>query len=112
QEGRNVQQQLQQISEEAKNTLGHKEGEILQVIYKELSQATSAYALAHDIELVLQYNDASNEAELNSVPNIQRKMNAGQGVPLFIQPGAVDISGPVVEMLNERHKPGRAVSGR
>jgi Skp family chaperone for outer membrane proteins len=112
QEGRNVQQQIQQISDEAKNELGHREGEILQIVYMELSQATSAYALAHDIELVLQYNDGTNEAELYSAPNIQRKMASGQAVPLFIQQGAVDISGPIVELLNERHTPGRAVSGR
>jgi Skp family chaperone for outer membrane proteins len=110
QEARNVQQQIQQISEEAKNTLGHKEGEIFQAIYKELSQATSAYALAHDLELVLQYNDATNEVELNSAANIQRKVTSGQGIPLFIQQGAVDISGPIVELLNERHKPGRATT--
>jgi Skp family chaperone for outer membrane proteins len=110
QEARSVQQQIQQISEEAKNTLGHKEGEIFQAIYKDLSQATSAYALAHDIELVLQYNDATNEVELNSAANIQRKVTSGQGIPLFVQQGAVDISGPIVEMLNERHKPGRATT--
>ena len=38
---------------------------MLVVIYKDVREAARAYALAHDLDLVMHFNDATNAAEMN-----------------------------------------------
>jgi Skp family chaperone for outer membrane proteins len=100
QRAKKLQQQMQQLTEEAKKALGKMEIDELVLVDKEIAQAVKAYAQENDIDLVLQYTDATNDAELFSPQNVQRKMSTGPTTPLYVKPGEVDISAAVVERLN------------
>src|SRR5262249_45818467 len=78
-----LQRQIQDIADEAKNTLGKKESDELVIIYKEIAAAVSRFAQANDIDLVMHYNDATTNDEMNSPQNIGRKMVTGPCTPLY-----------------------------
>jgi hypothetical protein len=107
-DAQSIRNQMQEIGEEAKSTLGKKERDMLVLIYKEVREAASAYALAHDFDLVMHFNDGTNEADMNSTANIERKMGSGPLTPLFSRPGDVDISEPVLALMHLRYKPAPA----
>lgn len=96
-----TQQQIQNITDEARETLGKQESEQLVLIYKEVGAAVSAYAQANDIELVMHYSDGVNEVEMNSSQNIHQKMATRALTPLYWSQG-VDVSYPVLQNLNAR----------
>lgn len=99
-----VQRQMQDLADEAKNTLGKKESDELVIIYKEIAAAVAGFAQANDIDLVMHYNDATTETEMNSGANIQRKMVTGPTVPLYYKPNEIEISTVVLQMLNQRYQ--------
>lgn len=68
-------------------------------LYKDVEAASRRYAIANDIELVLQYNDFSTEYEWEVERNFYRKMHADALVPLFMAPG-IDVSKEIVAALN------------
>jgi Skp family chaperone for outer membrane proteins len=103
-EAKGLQRQMQDLAEEAKNTLGKKESEELVIIYKEIAAAVASFAQANDIDLVMHYNDATTDLEMNSPQNIQRKMVTGPCTPLYYRPGEIDISQVVLQMLNQRYQ--------
>jgi Skp family chaperone for outer membrane proteins len=111
-ESRDLQQQLTDIGEEAKGKLGKLESDMLVVIYKEVREAARAYALAHDLDLVMHFNDATTVEEMDGSPNIQRKMGSGPLTPLCSRPGDVDVSEPVLALMHLRYKPAPAGSPR
>jgi Skp family chaperone for outer membrane proteins len=98
-----LKQQAQELADEAKEELGKKESAELVVIYKEITQVVTEYARENDLDLVMHFNDAINDAEMVSPQNIQRKMVTGPATPLYMKPGAIDISGPILERLNDRY---------
>lgn len=100
-EAKPIQQQIQNITEEARDALGKQESDQLVLIYKEVGAAVSAYAQANDIELVMHYSDGVNEVEMNSQQNIHQKMGQRAAIPLFWGQG-VDISYPILQNLNAR----------
>jgi Skp family chaperone for outer membrane proteins len=110
---KDLQRQFQRISDEAKRELGKKESVELVAVYKEMTDVVAAYARENDIDLVMHYNDALTEAEMNSPQNIQRKLVAGPTTPLYVKPGTLDISAAILERLNDRysneasHAPGK-----
>jgi Skp family chaperone for outer membrane proteins len=103
-DAKNVQRKMQDLADEAKNTLGKKESEELVVIYKEIAAAVSRFAQANDIDLVMHYNDATSDVEMNSPQNIQRKMVTGPCTPLYYKANEIDISAVVLQMLNQQYQ--------
>jgi Skp family chaperone for outer membrane proteins len=103
-----LQRELQDLAEEARQTLGKKEAEQLVLIYKEVYGAVHAFATSQGIDLVLHYSDGVNELEMNSAANIAQKMNQRACVPFYFGQN-VDISVNVVQMLNARF-PGAAAA--
>jgi Skp family chaperone for outer membrane proteins len=100
-EARALQRQIQDLNDEARRTLGKKQGEVIVEVYKDVERAAARYAREHDLDLVLHYNDACTEAEANSPPNIERKVGGpGCCVPLYMRSKAVDISDKVLAILN------------
>ncbi len=95
---------MQDLSDKAKRTLGKQEQEQMVVVYREIGAAVASYAEANDIDLVLHYNDATNDAEMNSANNIGRKMMTGPCTPLYYREHGMDISQRILEMLNSRYK--------
>jgi RNA polymerase sigma factor (sigma-70 family) len=92
---------LEDDQEEARRKLEKLNDELTVALYKKVREAARRYARAHDIELVLHYNDASGEADLDSPANVQRKMQAAGCTPLYAAPG-IDISKELVALLNAR----------
>jgi Skp family chaperone for outer membrane proteins len=103
-DAKTVQRQMQDLADEAKNTLGKKEADELVVIYKEIASAVSRFAVANDIDLVMHYNDATTDAEMNSPQNIQRKMVTGPCTPLYYKAGEIEISPVILDMLNKQYQ--------
>jgi len=99
----NIQRQMQDLAEEAKNTLGKQEGDEMVIIYKEIATAVSQFAVSNDIDLVMHYNDATTSEEMYSMGNIQRKMVTGPFIPLYWKQNDVDISPQILQMLNTRY---------
>jgi Skp family chaperone for outer membrane proteins len=102
-DGKAVQRQMQDLAEEAKNTLGKQEGDEMAIIYKEIASVVSTYAQSNDIDLVMHYNDATSAEEMNSAGNIQRKMVTGPCIPLYYKQNEVDISYQIMQLLNSRY---------
>jgi Skp family chaperone for outer membrane proteins len=102
-DGKNVQRQMQDLAEEAKNTLGKQEGDEMAIIYKEIASVVSTYAQSNDIDLVMHYNDATSTEEMNSANNIGRKMVTGPCIPLYYKQNEVDISYQIMQLLNSRY---------
>jgi RNA polymerase sigma factor (sigma-70 family) len=92
---------LEDDQEEARRKLAKLSDEQTVALYKKVREAAARYAKAHDIELVLQYTDASEPDDLDSPANVQRKMQAVGCTPLYAAPG-IDISKEIVAVLNAR----------
>jgi hypothetical protein len=52
-------------------------------------------------DLILHYNDATDDAEPRSEANITRKMQARALIPIFTAPG-IDINSDILTALNDR----------
>ncbi len=88
-----------------KKVLADKSDAGMVTLYIEVANAAKLYASARGIELVMHYNDALDQSEMWSAPNIARKLQAGACIPLYFQPG-MDISPQVVQMLNQSYQAG------
>jgi Skp family chaperone for outer membrane proteins len=75
------------------------------VVYKQIRDAATKYARAHQIDLVLHFEGPSDKDDVDSTELITRMMNAGGATPLYFNP-SLDITGPVVETLNDRFQRG------
>jgi Skp family chaperone for outer membrane proteins len=88
-----------------KKVLADKSDAGMVTLYIEVANAAKLYAVPRGIELVMHYNDALDQSEMWSAPNIARKLQAGACIPLYYQPG-MDISPQVVQMLNQSYQAG------
>jgi Skp family chaperone for outer membrane proteins len=91
------------LDEKAKKAIGQKSDKEMKILYTDVAEAAKRYAAAHDFDLVLHYNDATNEEDYVSVPNIARKLNTGALMPVYAVSG-MDISTKLVELLNQSVK--------
>jgi Skp family chaperone for outer membrane proteins len=99
-EARDLQRQIQDLNDEARRTVGRKQGELLVEVYKDVQRAAARYAREHDLDLVLHYNDAVTEAEADSPPAIERKVGGAGCLPLYVRSRAVDVSDKILALLN------------
>jgi hypothetical protein len=79
-----------------------KQEEQLKILYMDVRSTAERYALAHNFDMVLHYNDAPSEPEFSSAQNIARKMQAPL-FPLYSTKG-MDISAEVVGTLNQAYR--------
>jgi Skp family chaperone for outer membrane proteins len=104
------QRKIQDDQEEAKRKLAQISDEQTVALYKKIRDVAARYAVAHNFDLVLSYNDATDEKDLSSAANVSRKFQVGACMPLYWKP-EMDISKQVVSAMNNaRHAP-RAPSG-
>jgi Skp family chaperone for outer membrane proteins len=96
-----LERQVQDMGERAKKELGKMRDEQAQQIYQEVEQAVQAFARANDIEMVLHFNDAVAPADYYHPLNVQRKLQTGACMPMYIAPG-MNITDTISAMLNQR----------
>jgi Skp family chaperone for outer membrane proteins len=99
-----IQQDIDDNNAEIKLKLGKRSDEEMKTLYTDVMEATQRYANAHDLDLVLQYNDAVTQEDFVSAQNIARKLSSGALMPLYWNP-SMDISQDLVAFLNRKmHK--------
>jgi Skp family chaperone for outer membrane proteins len=96
-----IQRQMQDLQEDAKKKMGKYYDDQMVQVYKEVMEAVQIYARANDIEMVVHYTDGISPAEIEHPANIQRKLQVGACMPMYMAPG-VDISKQIADMLNSR----------
>jgi Skp family chaperone for outer membrane proteins len=96
-----LERQVQDMGERAKKELGKMRDDQAQQIYQEVEQAVQAFARANDIEMVLHFNDAVAPADYYHPLNVQRKLQTGACMPMYIAPG-MNITDTISAMLNQR----------
>jgi Skp family chaperone for outer membrane proteins len=95
-----MQREVQDSIEDAKQKMSKREFDQLIQTYKEVKDAVDAYARAYAIELVLQYNDAVGP-EVYVPGNFQHKLANRACMPIYVDP-RMDITEPVTTMLNQK----------
>jgi Skp family chaperone for outer membrane proteins len=108
-EMRKLQQQLQEVNEDAKAALGKKGDEMMVIMYKEIQTAASRIAADRGFDLVMHYNDVVDSADYYTAPNVARKIQAGACMPLWYANG-MEVSLDVVNALNAAYKPAAAAA--
>jgi len=96
---KDLQRKAQDNKDEFNRVVGRKQEEQLKILYMDVQDTAQRYAMAHNFELVLHYNDATTKEDFWSGANIARKIQAGACMPLYAAPG-MDISEAVVTTLN------------
>jgi Skp family chaperone for outer membrane proteins len=96
-----LERQVQDMGERAKKELGKMRDEQAQQIYQEVEQAVQAFARANDIEMVLHFNDAVAPADYYHPLNVQRKLQTGACMPMYVDP-RMNITDTISGMLNQR----------
>jgi len=97
---RKIQRELEDNQLKAKKALAKKSDEAMKTVYMDISEAAKRYAAVHDFDVVMHYNDAVTEEEVNSPMNIGRKLQLGALMPLYAAPG-IEISKELLEVLNQ-----------
>ncbi|MBY0230796.1 MAG: OmpH family outer membrane protein [Gemmataceae bacterium] len=80
--------------------LAKKQEEQLKILFMDVRTVAARYAAAHGYDVVMHYNDAIEDKDYYSGPNIARKLQAGALMPIFMANG-VDISRDLVGTLNQ-----------
>jgi Skp family chaperone for outer membrane proteins len=101
---KDLQRKIEDNNAEAKLVLGRKTDDEMKILYMDVQEAAQRYAVSHEFDLVLHYNDAVTKEDYFSPMNISRKVQPGALMPLYAAPG-LDISTEVVNMLNYNLRP-------
>jgi RNA polymerase sigma factor (sigma-70 family) len=97
------QRKLEDIQAAAKSKLSKTTDGQTVMLYKKVHEVASRYAQAHNIDLVLHYNDPTGNEEQFSPQNVTRKMQAPGCMPLYWK-AELDISKAVVAAMNESYR--------
>jgi Skp family chaperone for outer membrane proteins len=100
---KDLQRKLEDNKAEANKMVGQKQEAQIKILYQDVQATVQRYALAHNFELVLHYNDAVDPQDVNSAQNIARKMGAGALMPMYWANG-MDISQQIIATLNQAHR--------
>jgi Skp family chaperone for outer membrane proteins len=101
-EVKELQRKMQDNKDAASKVVGKKQEEQLKILYWDVKDTAQRYAVGHNFEMVLHYNDAPPD-EYWSGPNIARKIQNGALMPLYAVPG-MDITNEVVDTLNAAYR--------
>jgi Skp family chaperone for outer membrane proteins len=104
-----LERQIQDLADEAKNILGKKESDQFVQLYREVRAAVEAIARYYSIEVVMHYNDAFDEKDMDTPQNVARKMGHAGCMPLYVDKNS-DISGIVIDYLNKYYKPAAPIT--
>ena len=97
-----LKREIEDVNNEGKTYLVKKSDDQMVIIYREVQDAATRYAVAHNFELVLHYSDATTQADYYGAANILGKLQARACMPLYATPG-LDISREVVTALNAHY---------
>jgi Skp family chaperone for outer membrane proteins len=98
---KDLQRRIEDNKARASKALQKRQGEQLAELYSDVERAARRLAKDRGYDLILHYNDATDDADRRSEANVTRKMQAGALIPIFAGPG-VDISEDVAAALNDR----------
>lgn len=99
-----LQFEMENISNDAKNKLAKKaEGQMVE-LYREVQDTARRYAVSHDFDMVLQYNEPIEKDAYYTAPNVERKMGAGALIPMHYS-NENEISYDVMNALNAAYRP-------
>ncbi len=101
---KDLKRKIEDNNTEAKLVLGKKSDDQMKILYMDVLEAAQRYAISHEFDMVLHYNDAVTKEDYFSAMNIARKVQTGALMPLYAAPG-MDISTEVVHMLNYNVSP-------
>jgi Skp family chaperone for outer membrane proteins len=99
-EVKKLQREMEGNNQEARAILSRRSNEQMKTIYEDVVNAAARYAHAHELDLVLHYNDGVTHQERFNPINIGRKLQNGALTPLYVARG-LDISKDLVEQLNK-----------
>ena len=94
-----LQADMEKVNEDAKKEFAPKAQDQMVLIYREVQATCERYAKAHDLEMVLQYNEPLDAKDYYSPANVERKMGAGALIPLYMAPG-LDLTEEITAALN------------
>ena len=95
-----LQRQAQDDLDESKQRITKDEFNQMVMIYKEVEDAVAVFCRSSNIEMVLQYSDATGP-EKYLPTNFQQKMINRACMPIYVDP-RLDITQQVIDMLNRR----------
>jgi Skp family chaperone for outer membrane proteins len=98
-----IQRAMEDLKAEAQSTLSKRSDIGMKEIFLEVQRAVESYAKKHDLDLVLQYNDALNPIHLLSTQNIARKLSS-PGLDLMTSTPGIDISKEITDQLNSDYR--------
>jgi Skp family chaperone for outer membrane proteins len=102
-EGKELQRQLEDLKADFQREMAKKQGQQLVILYSDIRRVAERYAVAHNFDVVLHYNDAVDGKDYWSEANVARKMQAGALMPLYYT-GGMDISLDIINALNAEFK--------
>jgi Skp family chaperone for outer membrane proteins len=106
----NARRRLEDLGREARAKVGKSQENNLIQLWKDIREATNAYAKEHGLQLVIAYGDPKEIEQIDLFPNISRKMQTldqGGAMPFFVAPG-VDISDALIQRLNRQYREKKA----
>jgi len=102
---RTYQRQREDNANDVKALVGKKNDDQMVILYREMQDVAQRYAVSHNFDLVLHYNDAlPNTPDYYTPMNVARKMQAGACVPVYAANG-MDISIQLIQTLNASYAP-------
>lgn len=108
-EVKQLQREMQDMSDEAKTSMSKRDFDQFVLIYKEIHDAVDSLARQYGIEMVLQYNDSPG-AEAYSPQNFQPKLASPTCFPIYFD-NRMDITKHVTDMLNSKYAGAAAAPG-
>jgi Skp family chaperone for outer membrane proteins len=104
---RRLQREIEDNNNDAKAALGKRSDDEMLLLYKEVQDAASRFAMARNYDLVLSYNDVpSNSPEFFAPMSVARRMQTQALLPLYSAHG-MDISEEVKNALNAAYGPAK-----
>ncbi len=98
-----IRRDQEDLRSEMQQKLNKRSDEAMREVFLDVARVVECHALEHDLDLVLQYNDAIDRSELFSPKNLARKMNDGPLQLMTTVPG-IDISKEVSDRLNREYR--------
>jgi len=98
-QAKELRRKKEDLDTKARKAVGKKNDEAMKALFLDVEEAAKRYAIAHDFDLLLHYNDATTEEDMNCVQNIARKLKTEGFLPIYSAPG-IDISKDIIELLN------------
>jgi Skp family chaperone for outer membrane proteins len=99
--------QLKDYTDEYNEKHAKAELDLMVAIYKDIQDLLKRYAVARDIDLILQYNDMITPADFYN-PTIFRSKLMNQALMPMVMASGIDITDEVARLLNQQFAPNGA----